>query len=247
MGVFMQKFICFIATAILMVFSPLVLSQPTVDPEAEKVLKSLQDYMHTLKTVDVEAVITEDEVFNDTHKLQFGGIVKILIRPQLSQLSITTNSDYRNTRVTLSKGTFTVFDKDVNVYAQVSVPGTLKEALPHLNAEYNLAPAGGELFSGQAYELLVGNASKVFYVGTGNVNGNSCHQIAGILPDMDWQLWIRAEGDPIICKYILTDRDIPLAPQYSMTFTKWKINTELTDKQFEFQPPADAEVIEFIK
>ena len=243
----MQKLICFLATAILMVFSPLAFSQPTVDPEAEKVLKSLQDYMQTQDTADIEAVITEDEVFNDTHKLQFGGTIKILMRRQPPQLSATTNSDYRNTRAYLNKSTFTVFDEDVNVYAQANAPGTLKEALTHLNAEYSIIQPGSELFSGQPFELLVGKASKVIYVGTGNVNGTSCHHIAGILPDMDWQLWIRAEGDPIVCKYVLTDRDIPLAPQYSMTFTKWKTNTKLTDKQFEFQPPADAEAIEIIK
>jgi hypothetical protein len=243
----MHKIICFLATAMFLVFSPLALSQPTVQPEAEKVLKSLQNYMSTLETVEIEAVITEDEVFNDTHKLQFSGILKVLVRRQPSQLSLITNSDYRNTRAYLNKNTFTVFDEDVNVYAQAHAPGTLKEALTRLNTEYNIIQPGSELFSGQAYELLVEKASKVIYVGTGNVNGTSCHHLAGILPDMDWQLWVRAEGDPILCKYILTDRDIPLAPQYSMTFTKWKTNTELTDKQFEFQPPADAEAIEIIK
>ncbi|MFW2437987.1 MAG: DUF2092 domain-containing protein [Arenicellales bacterium] len=243
----MQILICLIATTILMAFSPLAFSQPTVDPEAEKILKKLQNYMQTQDTVAIEAVITEDEVFNDTHKLQFGGTIKMLMRRQPPQLSVTTNSDYRNTRTYLNKNTFTAFDEDVNVYAQVDAPGTLKEALTHLNAEYSILQPGSELFSGQPYELLVGKASKVIYVGTGNVNGSSCHHIAGILPDMDWQLWIRAEGDPMICKYVLTDRDIPLAPQYSMTFTKWKTNTKLTDKQFEFQPPADAEAIEIIK
>lgn len=243
----MQKLTCLITSAILVLFSPVALSEPIVQPEAEKILKSLQNYMHSQDTANIEAVITEEDVYDDAHKLQFGGTIKILMTRQPPRLSITTASDYRNTRAYLNKGTFTFFDEDVNVYAQAPAPGTLKEALGQLNAEHNIVSPGSELFSGHAYELLVGKASKVIYVGKGNVNGTSCHHIAGILPDMDWQLWVRAEGDPVICKYVLTDRAIPLAPQYSMTFTKWKTNTKLTDKQFEFQPPADAEAIEILK
>jgi hypothetical protein len=162
-------------------------------------------------------------------------------------LAVTTNSDYQNTRVYLNDGKFTLFDTDVNVYAQATVPKPLKEALLTLSTEYNTAPPGSELFSGQAYEVLVAKASKVMYLGKGNVNGTSCHHLAGVMPDMDWQLWVRAKGDPQLCKYIVTDRSIPLAPQYSMIFTKWKKNADISNEVFEFHAPADAERVEIVK
>lgn len=230
----------------LVVLAPAVFAQTNIQPEAEKVLKNLETYMSSLTALEIEAVVTEESVYDDKLKLQFGGTKQIFVR-QPSKLAVTTNSDYQNTRAYLNDGKFTLFDLDVNVYAQATIPKPLKKALLTLSTEYNTAPPGSELFSGQAYEVLVAKASKVMYLGKGNVNGASCHHLAGVLPDMDWQLWVRAEGDPQLCKYIVTDRSIPLAPQYTMTFTKWKKNTDISDEVFKFHAPADAERIEIIK
>ena len=113
-----------------------------------------------------------------------------------------------------------------------------------LQSEYGMSAPGGELFGGNAYELMVERASKVMLVGMANIGGVECHHIAGTLSDPDWQLWIRAEGEPQFCKYVLTDRSIPLAPQFSITFTGWEANVEFPESQFELDAPADAERIE---
>jgi len=147
----------------------------------------------------------------------------------------------------LNGGTFTVFDEDVNVFAQTAAPGSLHDVFARLHAEYGISSPGGELFSGNAYELLVENASKVIYVGVSNVNGNACHHIAGVLDDMDWQLWVREEGDPALCKYVVTDREVPMAPQFSITFDVWKADSDISDQQFDFQAPVDAEAIDFVR
>lgn len=41
----MRKFICSIATAILVLFSPLAFSQPGVQAEADKILKGVEAFM----------------------------------------------------------------------------------------------------------------------------------------------------------------------------------------------------------
>ena len=242
----MRKLTSCISAAAIVLFTPMAFSQPSVQPDADKILKRVEAFMSSHKSVEIEAAVTEDEVFDDAHKLQFGGTITIFIK-RPAQLSVINRTDYQNTHAYLNKGEFTLYDNDVNVYAQAPAPGTFSEALASIYESIGTVPGGAELFSGNAYELLVGKARKVIYVGKSNINGNSCHHIAGILPDMDWQLWVRAEGDPVLCKYIVTDRDTPLAPQYTMTFTKWKSNVSLSNKQFEFQPPADAEAIDIIK
>lgn len=242
----MRKLMFLISIAMIVGLSPAAFSQSDVQPEADKVLKEAHAYLSGLNSLAIKAVTTEETVFEDTHKLQFGGTLELGLR-RPSQLFAVVHEDYKNRRMYLDGGTFTVFDEDVNVYAQTSAPGPLNEVFPRLHADFGISPPGGELFSGHAYELLVENATKVVYVGIGNVNGTPCHHIAGTLADMDWQLWIRAEGDPELCKYVVTDREVPLAPQYSITFTQWQSNADISAGQFEFQPPADAEAIGFIK
>jgi len=227
-------------------FSSAAFGQSGIAPRADEVLKSVQTYMSGLDSLLIMAETSEETVYGDTHKLQFAGSLKLGIQ-QPAQFFSEQHADYENRSTYLNDGTFTVFDEDVNVYAQTSAPGSLNEVFARLHANYGISPPGGELFSGKAYELLVETASKVIYVGVGNVNGEACHHIAGVLENMDWQLWIRKEGDPELCKYVVTDRDVPMAPQFSMTFMEWKANVDLSDQNFEFNAPADAEAIEFVK
>ncbi len=220
--------------------------QPTVDPKADAVLKPAHAYMTTLDSLLMSADILEESVYGDTHKLQFGGTLKLGMRRPGDFFS-EYHADFENRRMYLNEGTFTVFDEDVNVYAQAPAPGSLHEVFSDLRANYGIDSPGGELFSGNAYELLVENASKVIYLGESDVNGHPCHHIAGVLENMDWQLWVRKEGDPEFCKYVVTDRDVPMAPQFSITFRKWEGNADFSDEDFHFKAPTDAEAIEFVK
>ena len=62
----MRKLICSIVTAILVLFSPLAFSQPGVQAEADKILKGVEAFMSSQKSAEIEAAVTEDEVFDDT-------------------------------------------------------------------------------------------------------------------------------------------------------------------------------------
>ena len=235
-----------ITAVLLAVSSSAGFAQSDLQPEAIEVLEAAYDYAHQLQSLRIRADFSDESVFGDAHKLQFGGTLELGISPP-SRLYALVRGDYRNRRMYLKDGTFTVFDEDVNVYATAKIPGPLNEALQTLQAEYGLSAPGGELFGGKAYELMVERASKVLLVGMANIGGVDCHHIAGTLDDLDWQLWIRAEGEPQFCKYVLTDRSIPLAPQFSITFTGWEANVELPDSQFDLDAPADAERIEFVR
>jgi hypothetical protein len=235
-----------ITVFLLAVSSSAGFAQSDLQPEAIEVLEAAHDYAHRLQSLRIRADFSEESVFGDTHKLQFGGTLELGISPP-SRLYASVKGDYRNRRMYLKDGTFTVFDEDVNVYATAKIPGPLNEALQTLQSEYGMSAPGGELFGGNAYELLVERASKVMLVGMANIGGVDCHHIAGTLDDLDWQLWIRAEGEPQFCKYVLTDRSIPLAPQFSITFTGWEANVKLPDSQFDLKAPADAERIEFVR
>ncbi len=235
-----------IAAVVLAVSPSAGYAQSDLQPEAIEVLEAAYDYARRLQSLRIRADFSDESVFGDAHKLQFGGTMELGISPP-SRLYALVKGDYRNRRMYLKDGTFTVFDEDVNVYATAKIPGPLNEALQTLQSEYGLSAPGGELFGGHAYELLVERARKVILVGMANIGGVDCHHIAGTLDDLDWQLWIRAEGDPQFCKYVLTDRSIPLAPQFSITFTGWEADVKLPDSQFDLKAPADAERIEFVR
>jgi len=242
----MRKFSGPVLVVLSIWLSSVAIAQPSIDPEADKVLEAVHDYMSGLKSLLISAELSEETVYGDAHKLQFGGTLELGMRHP-AQFFAVHHADYENRRMYLDEGAFTVFDEDVNVYAQADVAGSLHDVFARLHAEYGISSPGGELFSGNAYELLVENANKVIYVGVSNVNGKACHHIAGVLENMDWQLWVQKDGDPALCRYVVTDRDVPMAPQFSITFDEWKANADIPDQQFDFQAPADAEAIDFVK
>jgi len=242
----MRRLLNFISFIICFGLSSAAFGQSHMDAEADDVLKAVQTYMSGLDSLLVQADVAEDSVYGDTHKLQFGGTLKLGIqRP--AQFFAVYHSDFENRRMYVNGGSFTVFDEDVNVYAEASAQGSLNEVFDRLHADFGINSPGGELFGGNAYELLVKKASKVIYVGVSQVNGTACHHIAGVLENMDWQLWVQKDGDPQLCKYLVTDRDVPMAPQFSITFRKWVANADISAESFEFQAPADAEAIEFVR
>jgi hypothetical protein len=242
----MRAFLSIISCVIWLGQSTAVFGQSNVEPEADAVLKAMHTYMSGLDSLLISADISEDTVYGDEHKLQFGGTLTLGVQRPAKFFAVH-HADFENRRMYLNEGTFTVFDEDVNVYAQTSAPGPLDEVFSRLHADYGISSPGGELFSGKAYELLVENASKVIYVGVSDVSGEACHHIAGVLENMDWQLWVRKDGEPRPCRYVVTDRDVPMAPQFSVTFKEWKANADISDQEFDFQAPADAEAIEFVR
>lgn len=241
----MRKLFHVVSIIMCLGISSVIFGQTNIDPQADKVLKSINAYMSGLDSLLITANIAEESVYGDIHKLQFSGTLEIGIQHPARFFSIY-HADFENRRMYLNDATFTIFDEDVNVYVRVPAAGPLDEVLYRLHANYGINSPGGELFSGNAYELLVESASKVIYVSVSNVNGVACHHIAGTLETMDWQLWVRQEGDPELCRYVVTDRDVPMAPQFSIDFRKWSANAEISDQQFEFNAPADAERIDFV-
>lgn len=241
----MPRFAFLILLAACVPFS-VVQGAPDIQPEAADVMRAVQTHVAGLDSLAVNASVTEESVFGDKHKLQFGGTLDLIVeRPANLYAEIHQNNE--NRRLYLHNGEFTVFDEDVNVYVQAPAPGPVAEALQHLSATYGFEAPLSELVGGHAYDQLVTPANRVIYLGLANIDGVSCHHLAGTLTDIDWQLWVRSEGDPWPCRYVLTDRSIPLAPQYSVTFRNWQSDPDVETGQFRFQAPADSEAIEFVK
>lgn len=81
-----------ILIALFVGFSPAGFSQPEVQPEADEVLKAAHAYLSGLNSLAIKAVTTEETVFEDTHKLQFGGTLELGIR-RPSQLFAVVHED----------------------------------------------------------------------------------------------------------------------------------------------------------
>ena len=95
-------------------------------------------------------------------------------------------------------------------------------------------PLSDFLVTGAAYGA--DELKAAYVVGQSRVGGKRCHQLLVLLDDLDFQLWIEADGNPVIRKLVLVYREAPGQPQFEATFTEWYPATKLSDYVFAFLP-----------
>ena len=216
-----------------------------VDPKAAKIFALMDNHLATLQSIIINGEITDETVFGSRHKLQFGGTATLSVQAP-DRMFAAIDSETQHRRFYLHKGAFAMFDQDLNIYVTTSLPTSLPDAAVQLGQTYGIDLPVAELLMRSSRRKLIDDSERVVYVGEARVRGQACQHIAGTMGAVDWQLWISIEDEPRPCKYIITDRGIPLAPQFSIVFESWKSNVKIPAGRFEFQPPEGAEEIEIL-
>jgi len=76
----MKKSVSLTSIVLWLGLSSVAFGQPSMDPEADKVLKAVQTYTSGLDSLLIKAELIEETVYGDTHKLQSGGTLKLGMR-----------------------------------------------------------------------------------------------------------------------------------------------------------------------
>jgi hypothetical protein len=83
------------------------------------------------------------------------------------------------------------------------------------------------------------------HIGQGVVDGIECEHLAFRKPDVDWQLWVEIGDRPIPRKYVITDKALTGAPQYTLRIKDWRTDMQIAADAFAFKQPTGARKIEF--
>jgi glycosyltransferase involved in cell wall biosynthesis len=83
-------------------------------------------------------------------------------------------------------------------------------------------------------------------VGNAVIEGVLCDHLAFRAPHVDLQVWVERGAQPLPRKLVITTRDLPNAPQFAVTVTKWNLKPAFTAQTFSFKPPAGATKLDFL-
>ena len=121
------------------------------------------------------------------------------------------------------------------------------EAVETGQSEMGMLPVENALSGSipHAYELLMEDVESGFVVGPSVVEGVVCDHLAFSKPGTDFQVWIARSEQPLPMKLVITSRDVMNAPQFSVVLREWDLASEFSDEKFAFEPPGDAQAIEF--
>jgi hypothetical protein len=73
-----------------------------------------------------------------------------------------------------------------------------------------------------------------------------CMHLAARAEDVDFQIWIPSNGEPLPRRIVITYKNQEGQPQFWANFTDWNLSSKPSDYLFTFTPPEGARRIPFL-
>jgi hypothetical protein len=216
-----------------------------VDPKADKYLKAMSSYLAELKRFAFHVEMFFDMVQDDGLKIQFSNSREESVR-RPNKIYGKTAGDTANSNFYYDGKTVTVHDRARKTYATEKVPGTIDAMLDDLHDRFGIEQPLADFLFSDPYKILKENVESGIYVGESHVGKTKCHHLAFRQRLLDWQIWIQDGEKPLPRKFVITFKRQIDEPQFIALFHAWDTNLELPDNLFEFQPPADAQKVDFL-
>ena len=154
------------------------------------------DYLKSLQQFSFHSEVTEDQVYLDGKKLQYGIDMETYVK-RPDKLRVNAVGDLVNKQFFFDGKTITLYDKDEKVYGAIDVPPNIEEALDKAHKDFGLRVALTDLASPQLWDHVSRKIEHSLYVGVHKVRGVPCHHLAFDGSDVHLQVWIDAGKEAI--------------------------------------------------
>jgi len=212
-----------------------------IDPDAIAALNRMGDYLRTLKTFQVRASTSTDDVLEDGEKIQYEANTDYLAQlPNRLRVEMTADDLHR---VYLYDGkNLTVLAVLLNYYATVPAPATVGELMEELDEKYDIELPLVDLFYWGGPKSGIDKIKSATVIGPSTVEGTTCEQYAFRQDGLDWQGWIQLGDYPLPRKLVLTTLTDEARPQHIAVLT-WNLAPSFNEATFTFDPPTGARKI----
>lgn len=218
--------------------APVTIDNVNIDPLAVQYVQEMGDYLAARHALRFVAGVRFDEVDGD-ETLEFSRrAVVTLLRPD--KLHTASIGDNWNKEYWFDGKTMTLLDRGSDVYSQTEAPATVDAMLDHIAGAYGLTTPLADFLFSQPHAAMLSAVESGRYVGEHRVGDFLCHHVAFRQPSIDWQLWIDSSEQPLPRKLVITYKQQPGRPQYSVEFQDWQTGILPPADLFQFVPPESA-------
>jgi len=221
-------------------------AQPTgIDPEAQRLLKASTDYLASQQRFSVDTRNTLEVVLKSGQKIEFNHTARTSAqRP--NKLRAERTGDLVQQLFVYDGKTLTLYNLKDKAFAQVAAPDTLEVMLDFARTQLDIVAPASDLLDKNAYGVLMDGVTDSFVVGKAVIEGVRCDHLAFRAPHVDWQIWVQEGAQPLPRRLVITTRDLPNAPQFAVTMTKWNLKPTFDAQTFKFTPAAGATKVDFL-
>ena len=213
------------------------------EADAKRILKAMSDYMAAQTSISFEFDATLEVVTNEEQKLALASSgTLVLKRPD--KIRVTRAGGFADVEMSFDGKTLTLLGKNLNLYTQLEVPGTIDHLVDELKDTYHRPLPAADLLLSNAYDELMRDVVDVKDLGSGVVGGLECDYLAFRNNDVDWQIWIAHGKRPYPVRYVITSKHLGSMPQYTIQVRDWKTGGEVAATDFGFKNPSNAAKVE---
>ncbi len=207
-----------------------------IDPEAQRVVRAMADYLGGLSALSVQADVDNEVIDLAGQKLQLTSSVELLVqRPD--KLWLHRQGPFADAELSFDGKQIALLGKQLNAYALIEAPGDIDTAIETVRNDIGLDAPGADLLFADPFPALTAKANIGSYRGTAFVNGVECDYLTFRGDKVDWQLWVQHGDTPLPMKYVITTKWLTGAPQYAVRFRNWDTGPEIAAEQFVFSAP----------
>jgi hypothetical protein len=234
------------AIAALSLVSVTAQAQPVgIAPEAKQLLKASTDFLASQQRFSADTRNTLEIVLKSGQKIEFNSTGRQAVqRP--NKLRSERSGDLVEQLFVYDGKTLTLYQPQEKVYAQVAAPATLEEMLDFARIQYDVVAPFGDMIFKNAYDILMDGVVEGIVIGKAVIEGVDCDHLAFRGEDVDWQIWIQEGAQPLPRRIVITTLDLPNAPQFAVTVTRWNLEPTFDAQTFTFTPQAGVKQIELL-
>ena len=237
----MRKPAFLFAIAVGVVFSPPALAE---DPDPVTLLKDMSSSIAATSQFVIHGSTYADRRLDEGQMIEHGSKVTVhLQRP--GSLRLTREDTVEVKEIIVNDGVLTVSMQPRNFYTEADVPEGLEQAVEFAIDELGMDAPLMDLLMEDVADNLTQDATNVNYLGTTLVRGTAHHHVGIRGPEIDVQVFIPTEGDPLPGKIVMTSKWEGGAPRF-IAVLDWDTNPEMAADAFDFTPPEGAVKIEFV-
>src|SRR5450631_1183636 len=232
------------ASAITLVLAALLSVTPSAQAQdATKILKAMTDYVASQKVISATYDSDIEVITNNLQKIQFASSGQLLLsRPDKARVSRI--GGYVDAELVFDGKTLSVLGKNLNAYAQTDAIGSIDQLVARLRDEFGVPIPGADLLLSGAYDEMMEDVLDAKHIGRGVIDRVECEHLAFRNNDVDWQIWIQLGSRQIPRQYVITNKAVAAAPQYTLRIKEWKTDVQVPADAFAFKPPADAKKVD---
>jgi hypothetical protein len=215
-----------------------------IDPASIEALKSMGNYLQTLKRFQARTEVSGERVLMDGQKLQHSASATVdVVRPNKVRARMVSA---RSERELIFDGkTVAMYIPAQKVYSSVEFNDTLEGLIGKLQERYGVEVPLSDLFVWGTPAAPFDKIESAMNAGQDFIGNDLCDHYAFRQGNLDWQVWVMTGARTLPRKIVITNRSDEARPQ-SVSLISWNLNPTFKDSSFTFVPPKGATKAEVV-